>query len=156
MEYRQLEDVYKLKGLYELKLNVLEDILHVYDLDVLEVEGYEFLSENNKELYKKFILNFFNSWGLEARRTIKPISFNEIEAIEYMGKEYPEDEDLISLKNELYIIKNDGSKELYRVKENKENKIKVVDTFKKKYNRFEYEILGKQGWIHVLNENEWY
>ncbi len=156
MEYKKLEDQYKINGLTENKLNVLEDILNVYGLDVLEVEGYDTLTDENKNLYKKFILNFFNGWGLEARNTLKPISFNEVEDIEYMGKEDPEDEELITLIHEIYVIKNDGSKELLKVWEEKQDKIEIKEIIKNKYVRFEYEIYGKKEWLHILNENEWY
>lgn len=156
MEYKELENKYKSNGLPELKLNELEDILNVYALDVLEVEGYDFLTEENKNLYKKFIINFFNGWGLEARNTLKPISFNEVEDIEHMGKEDPEDEELITLIHEIYVIKNDGSKELLKVWEEKQDKIEIKEIIKNKYVRFEYEIYGKKEWLHILNENEWY
>lgn len=156
MEYKKLEVQYKINGLTENKLNVLEDILNVYGLDVLEVEGYDTLTDENKNLYKKFILNFFNGWGLEARNTLKPISFNEVEDIEYMGKEDPEDEELITLIHEIYVIKNDGSKELLKVWEEKQDKIEIKEIIKNKYVRFEYEIYGKKEWLHILNENEWY
>lgn len=156
MEYRGLEEQYKINGLTEYKLNVLEDILNVYGLDVLEAEGYDTLTEENKKLYKKFILNFFNGWGLEARSTIKPISFNEVEEIEHIGQEGSDDGYVTTLLHEIYVIKNDGSKELLKVKENKEDKLEIKDTLKSSYLRFEYEIYGRKEWLHIINEEEWY
>lgn len=156
MEYKKLEDQYKVNGLTENKLNALEDILNVYGLDVLEVEGYDTLTDENKNLYKKFILNFFNGWGLEARSTIKPISFNEVEELEHIGQENSDDGYVTTLLHEIYVIKNDGSKELFKVWENKEDKLEIKDTIKNRYLRFEYEIYGRKEWLHILNENEWY
>ncbi len=156
MEYKKLEDQYKVNGLTENKLNALEDILNVYGLDVLEVEGYDTLTDENKNLYKKFILNFFNGWGLEARSTIKPISFNEVEEFEHIGQENSDDGYVTTLLHEIYVIKNDGSKELFKVWENKEDKLEIKDTIKNRYLRFEYEIYGRKEWLHILNENEWY
>lgn len=156
MEYKKLEDQYKINGLTENKLNVLEDILNVYGLDVLEVEGYDTLTDENKNLYKKFILNFFNGWGLEARSTIKPISFNEVEELEHIGQENSDDGYVTTLLHEIYVIRNDGSKELFKVWENKEDKLEIKDTIKNRYLRFEYEIYGRKEWLHILNENEWY
>ncbi|SHG89779.1 hypothetical protein [Tepidibacter thalassicus] len=37
------------------------------------VRGFDKL-EKNAELFKVFLKNFYNAWGLEARETIKPIS----------------------------------------------------------------------------------
>ncbi len=156
MEYKKLEDQYKVNGLTENKLNALEDILNVYGLDVLEVEGYDTLTDENKNLYKKFILNFFNGWGLEARSTIKPISFNEVEEFEHIGQENSDDGYVTTLLHEIYVIRNDGSKELFKVWENKEDKLEIKDTIKNRYLRFEYEIYGRKEWLHILNENEWY
>ncbi|NLK23797.1 MAG: hypothetical protein GX309_07430 [Clostridiales bacterium] len=149
MEYKKLEDQYKINGLTENKLNV-------YGLDVLEVEGYDTLTDENKNLYKKFILNFFNGWGLEARSTIKPISFNEVEELEHIGQESSDDGYVTTLLHEIYVIRNNGSKELFKVWENKEDKLEIKDTIKNRYLRFEYEIYGKKEWLHILNENEWY
>lgn len=156
MECKKLEDQYKVNGLTENKLNALEDILNVYGLDVLEVEGYDTLTDENKNLYKKFILNFLNGWGLEARSTIKPISFNEVEELEHIGQENSDDGYVTTLLHEKYVIKNDGSKELFKVWENKEDKLEIKDTIKNRYLRFEYEIYGRKEWLHILNENEWY
>jgi hypothetical protein len=156
MEYKKLEDQYKVNGLTENKLNALENILNVYGLDVLEVEGYDTLTDENKNLYKKFILNFFNGWGLEARSTIKPISFNEVEEFEHIGQENSDDGYVTTLLHEIYVIKDDGSKELFKVWENKEDKLEIKDTIKNRYLRFEYEIYGRKEWLHILNENEWY
>lgn len=156
MEYRELEGQYKKNGLSENKLNVLEDILNVYGLDVLEVQGYDTLTDENKELYKNFIINFLNGWGLEARSTIIPISFNEVEEIEHVGMINPDDGYLTTLLHEIYVIKNDESKELIKTWENKEDKLEIKETIKDRYLRFEYEIYGKKEWLHIANENEWY
>lgn len=156
MEYRELEEQYKKNGLTENKLNVVEDILNVYGLDILNVQGYDTLTDEIKKLYKNFILNFFNGWGLEARSTIKPISFNDVEEIEHIGMISPDDGYVTTILHEIYVIKNDESKELIKAWENKEDKLEIKDTVESRYLRFEYEIYGKNEWLHILNENEWY
>jgi len=37
------------------------------------VKGFEKLTVN-ADMFRKFLNNFYNSWGTEARETIKPIS----------------------------------------------------------------------------------
>lgn len=37
------------------------------------IEGFYKLGVN-ADMFKKFIYNFYNAWGLEARETIQPIS----------------------------------------------------------------------------------
>lgn len=41
--------------------------------DISTIKGYDKLTAN-KEMFQKFLANFINAWGLEARETIKPIS----------------------------------------------------------------------------------
>lgn len=43
--------------------------------------GYKNLSEQNKNLYKKFLYNFINVWGLETRATIKPLNIKLIKTV---------------------------------------------------------------------------
>lgn len=38
-----------------------------------KVKGFEKLSVNT-EMFKEFLINFYRGWGLEARKTIVPIS----------------------------------------------------------------------------------
>ena len=42
------------------------------------------------------------------------------------------------------------------VSEDKDRKFKIVETIKKRYLRFEYEVYGRTEFIHVLSEKEWY
>jgi len=37
------------------------------------VKGFEKLNKN-ADMFRKFLTNFYNSWGLETRETIEPIS----------------------------------------------------------------------------------
>lgn len=38
-----------------------------------DVKGFEKLTAN-REMFKAFLNNFYNSWGVEARKTIEPMS----------------------------------------------------------------------------------
>lgn len=157
MEYESLKEKYKLNGLNDYKLYTLEDVLNVHGINPLEVEGYSTLTDDNKSIYKRFIINFLNSWDLEARATIKPLSFNDVEEVEYIGREDPDDIDYVKiLLHEIYVIENDGSKELVKRFESKEEKIKITETIRNRYLRFEYELYGKDGWLHIISDEDWY
>jgi len=40
-----------------------------------DVKGFEKLKvQANKEMFKQFLINFYQAWGLDARETIVPIS----------------------------------------------------------------------------------
>lgn len=152
----ELKARYKDRGLNDFRINTIEDIFHLYNIDILKVDGYDLLTEEHKQLYKKFIINFFNGWGLEARETLKPISFNYVEEVEHVGKEDPEDGYVITLLKEISLIKYDGSMEVLTRQENKDNKLKVLEVYKNKYLRFEYELYDRKEWLHIVNEEEWY
>lgn len=156
MEYRYLEAKYKFNRLSDNKIESLENIYNIYRIDALDIAGYAKLSNENKDLYKAFIINFFNNWGLEARNTIQPLSFNYVEEVECFGKEDINDDSLIRVSQEIYNIDIDGKKNLLMVSEDKDRKLKIVETIKKKYLRFEYKIYGRTEFIHVLSEKEWY
>lgn len=152
-----MDSKYKLYGLDDKKLKVLKDISNIYEISPLEIQGYGTLTRENKNIYKHFIINFFNSWDLDTRKTIKPLSINDVEEIKYLGNADPDDPEYFTiLIHELYVIKNDSTKELLKRLEYKENSMKIKDTVKDRYLRFEYEIHGIQEWIHVLNDEDWY
>lgn len=156
MEYRDSKEEYKFNGLEKNPIHFLEDILNLYGVDVLDISGYSTLTKENKDLYKRFIINFLNDLSLKSRKTIRPLSFNDVEEKKYFGKEDPDEVDLNIILYEIYVIKNDGSKELLKSCEDKENKIKIRKTLKERYLRFEYEIYGKKEFLHVLNDKDWY
>lgn len=152
-----MESKYKASGLIENQLETLEDIKTIYGFDPLEIEGYPTLTETDKILYKNFIVNFFNAWDLESRSELKPLSLNHVEEIRYLGKGEPDDPEYLRiLLHEIYVIKNDGSREILKRLDHKEEKLEVVETLKDRYLRFEYEIYGVKEWLHVLNDEDWY
>lgn len=46
-------------------------------LEPSKVKGFDTLGES-QTLFKEFLENFYNAWGLEARETIKPISVKAV------------------------------------------------------------------------------
>lgn len=53
-------------------------------LEAEKVKGFNKLGVN-ADLFKEFLKNFYNAWGLEARETIEPIS---IKYVKEKGKAY--------------------------------------------------------------------
>jgi hypothetical protein len=72
MNRNQIENIYKANGLDDYQLRNTIDLLKVHGIDTKAVEGYDSLDDINKALYEKFIINFLNRWGMEARATIIP------------------------------------------------------------------------------------
>lgn len=51
-------------------------------LNISTINGYDELKQEYKDLFKKFIKNFYGVWGIEARKTLSPISIKLIEEID--------------------------------------------------------------------------
>ena len=157
MEYENIEEKYKLNGLEDYRVNTPEDIYTIYGMDPLEIQGYANLTKENKEIYKRFIVNFFNSLSLEVRGNLKPLSFNDVEEIEFLGLEDPDDPEYIKiLLHEIHVIESDGSKELVKRWEEKEGEMKITETIRNRYLRFEYKLYEVDEWIHVISDEAWY
>jgi hypothetical protein len=125
--------------------------------DLETINGYDKLTDENRNLFDKFIVNFYNAWGIEARATIKPIAINYVRENEYLGKENKEDDFYISFRTEVFAIHKDGNEVLLHDLIDEENKhLSTELTEHKEYLRFEYEIYSKPTWQHVINEHEWY
>lgn len=57
------------------------------------IEGFDRLDESQKAVFGKFLLNFYNRWGAETRKTIQPVSVRPAyETYSYMRFDYFIDE----------------------------------------------------------------
>lgn len=63
---------YKELGINDFKLRDLDDIEKIYGMKPENTPGYDELPKDRKEIFRGFFLNFFNSWGLDARVNMKP------------------------------------------------------------------------------------
>ena len=86
LKYEEIEKIYSINKLNDFKLQNIEDIKKCHGIDVTNIKGYESLTYKNKEIFKTFIVNIFNAFGLEARNKLKPISISECD--EFLKFEY--------------------------------------------------------------------
>ena len=80
----QIEALYLANGLSDFKLRSVEDIQKVHGIDCRNIAGYEDLDDLEKKNYERFILKFFNAWGIEARVYIEPQAIYQVEHIDYV------------------------------------------------------------------------
>ncbi len=64
-------------GMNDFILRSLDDIKVLYGVVPEDTEGYDQLPSEKQEIYREFLLKFFNSWGLDARLNLKPIDLKE-------------------------------------------------------------------------------
>lgn len=158
MDYRQLENLYKVNGLKDYKIKTTEDLLKVHGINFKEVEGYNRLDDISRSIYEKFIINFFNGLGLESRATLIPKGIYFVEQIDYLSKEQPTDDYFLVTGGVVYIIDRNGLKSVLRSWQDEDYKdLETIEGESAKYLRFEYEHAGRKEWLHVIKEGkEWY
>lgn len=66
-------DKYRELGIDDFKLRTLDDVITIYGINPKLTPGFESLSEKDKKTFEGFFLNFYNSWGLDARLNLKPL-----------------------------------------------------------------------------------
>ena len=70
-------------------------------LDAKKVIGFNDLSEGEQNLFRAFLSNFYNTWGLEARETIKPFRISYMDDME--GKYLRFDYEIYEKKEWLHV-----------------------------------------------------
>ncbi|MFW6016691.1 MAG: hypothetical protein ACOCRK_09660 [bacterium] len=156
MNRKQIENLYKINGLEDFRLHTLDDLLKVHGIEYTEITGYDTLDEINQKIFQNFIINFYNSWGLEARSMVIPDGIYYVEEIEYLAKDSSEDDIYITLGHFVYSINRKGKRKILYSEKN-ENRLEIAEKQCKQYLRFEYIYDGKKVWLHIIkNGKEWY
>lgn len=157
MDRFQIENLYKVNGLTDYKLKSTEDLLKVHGIDIKSVKGYDGLNDEHRELYEKFIINFFNQCGLDSRATLRPRAIHYVEEIELLAKEDPKDDHYILAGGVVNIIDKSGQKRLLHEWEDEdyEHLEKTINKVPN-YLRFEYADGRRKEWQHVMGEDSWY
>lgn len=160
----QLEKLYEVNGLTDYRLRSTVDLLRVHGIDYTEVAGYDELDDLNRAIYKKFIVNIFNAWGLDSRLNFVPKGIYWVEDTEYLVKKNPENDYFNLAGQTIHIIDRNGNKKLLRKWVDEEYKhLEKIAEKSKYYLRFEYqhgtdaEGNPRNEWLHVIKEGrEWY
>lgn len=74
MTYNEIEEKYIKAGITNYKFKNALEVKKVLGYDFRTMRGYKALSEEEKEMAERFICNYLNGWGLEARENIRPTS----------------------------------------------------------------------------------
>ena len=164
MTRSQLENLYKVNGLTDYRLETTEDLLRVHGIDYKAVKGYAGLDDLNRAIYEKFIVNIFNGFGLDSRAELMPKGIYWVEDSDYLAKESPEQDYYNVAGGIVYSIDRDGNKTVLREWEDEEYKhLERTVESPSSYLRFEYQHGTKDDgeqrneWLHVIKEGkEWY
>lgn len=154
MKRYELEQRYQEYGCKDFKLRNLEDLKNIHGYDVEKLTGYDGLPQEQRELFDKTVIKFFNVWGLDNRVRLKPKSINYVYEVNYS---MPIDDEFSNdVGMDIYVIKNDGKtvgKRLHRYKFDKNADFRSCEKYGgKNYLRFELD----DEWYHFTPNGEWY
>lgn len=165
MNRKQLENLCEVNGIVNFQLKNKEDLLKVFGIKVEKLEGFENLSDEHKELFTKFLINFYNMHGVDSKLCLMPISIHFVHELRTLVKDNIDNEYWDWFSTKVFIIDKD-SNELKLFKHNKEKELQYLKntdaTFKNTRNyylRFDYNWTGKKivkEWLHVIDPNTWY
>lgn len=158
MNRLQIENLYKINGIKDFKLKTTEDLLKCHGVDFKQVNGYTRLDDINKSIYEKFIINIYNAFGLELRATLAPKGIYYVEHTEHLSKEDPEDDCYVVIGATINSIDKTGLKSVlhHYIFDDYKN-LEILENEVSNYLRFEYELDGRNEWLHVLKDGtDWY
>jgi hypothetical protein len=158
MEYSQLKYRYLKRGLEEFNLKSIEDFEDVFSLEVKFIRGFNELSEDNKQLFKSFLINYLNRVGLNTKAGFVPLSIHYVEEINLVGKEQESDEYYTEYSRQFYILRPDGKKEKMKRKgyHDKDIMYPLTKEYKNKFLRFDFLENKDKIWLHVISPTKWY
>lgn len=149
MKRFELEQRYEEYGRKDYQLRTLDDLKSIHGFDVTELPGYDGLPQEQRELFNKTIIKFYNAQGLDNRARLQPKNVNYVYEINYTY-------DNEAVGTDVYAVKNDGKtvgKRLHRHKFNKSADFRLCKEYgQKRYLRFEL----KGVWYHFMPNGEWY
>ncbi|MBN1074767.1 hypothetical protein DVV91_10470 [Clostridium botulinum] len=164
MNRNEIEKIYEQNGLNNYKLTSLEDLKKCHGIDAEKVRGYENLTEENKKIYKSFIINYYNAMGIDARMITVPKAINYVEEIDYIAPHPDAETDeyykdfYVSVDTKIIVLKADGSrKQLRKYSDSEYKHLKATEQHRKEYLRFAFLQRKNKVWLHIThNGTQWY
>ena len=158
MDIKQIKSLYKANEIKGYKLKDTEDLYKIHGVDFKTVKGYNELNEVNKEIFKNFIVNIFNSFTVESRSTLVSNGVYYVEDTQCFVKENSENPTLTLCSRTVKEIGNDDKKNLLHRWEDEECKnLEVVKSNVSTYLRFEYDHNGSSKWLQIMGGGKsWY
>jgi phage anti-repressor protein len=164
MNRYDIEKIYQENGLNDYRLTCLEDLKNCHGIDAEKIKGYEDLTEENKEIFRNFIVNYFNGQGMGRKMITVPKAINYVEDIDYIAADPRGADDeyyknyVISVVRKINIIKANGKKkQLHKYQDDEYKNIEPTKEVRKEYLRFEFKEGKSNIWLHVTHEGtQWY
>lgn len=158
MKRNEVEKIFQEHGLIDYRLTCIEDLKNCLGIEALKINGYEDLTEENKEIFRDFIINYFNSIGMDRKMITVPKAINYVEDIDRVVQDPDDEECIVTVCNVINVIKANGNKKQMHKYVNKEYKDLIVsEEYRKEYLRFAFLEGKSKVWFHVTHEGkQWY
>lgn len=156
MDKLKLEKLYEKKGLYDYKIKTIEELCEIHYVKLNQVYGYNNLNKRDKQLYKEFLINYFNIHKLENRNIIPLRVFRVLEE-EYVVDDFKIRGEIFVVKRLIYKINPNNEMELYEEYVDEE----YVDSESRLGTVFSYLSFvcvenGRHICIHIKKKDNWY
>lgn len=164
MNRYDVEQLYQKNGLNDYRLTCLADFKNCHGIDAKKVKGYEDLTEENKEIFEKFMINYLNGQGMDRRMITFPKAINYVEDIELIAHDPRGESDEeyknydVSVVRKIIVLKANGKKkQLYKYQDEEYKNLKPFKENRSEYLRFEFKEGESKIWLHVTHEGtQWY
>ena len=151
MDRVKLERLYQERGLNDFFLRTVEDLGSIHGIKIDQIDGYNKLTEEEKEKFKTFLVTFFNAHGI-GYRDIQPLKvFIAIEKIYTIDTAAVRD---VVVRRVVVDDKKLEISDIWEYDKFKEEKgrLRTIE----KYMRFEYIDNGENRWMHINKLGGWY
>lgn len=161
--YKEVCALYEKFGRSDYRLRSAEDILNIHGFDIRETDGYEDLTQEQKELFESYCVTHMNSLGMNTKITMWPKSVHYVKEYDYYSApEWDEDEQRNirwEIGREWIILKANGRTKKFK-KYMDEGKtmadVDAVSTQEKEYLRVDWKYQGCAEWFHVMAPDKYY
>lgn len=161
--YKEVCALYEKFGRSDYRLRSTEDILNIHGFDIRETDGYEDLTQEQKELFESYCVTHMNSLGMNTKITMWPKSVHYVKEYDYYSApEWDEDEQRNirwEIGREWIILKANGRTKKFK-KYMDEGKtmadVDAVSTQEKEYLRVDWKYQGRAEWFHVMAPDKYY
>lgn len=163
MNRKQLMNLFETNGLTNYQLRNASDLFKIFGIKSEEIQGFDTLGDENKDLFSEFLLNFYNIHGIDNKLAITPEYIYLVEEIETCVKENPEDDYLVHSGTKITVLDKDlnSLQVLMNTSDEEHKALEKIIMEPKVYLKFVYVYQypdgdSKKEWLHVTSETEWY
>lgn len=141
------------------KLKNIDDLYKLHDVEYTSIEGFSTLNKSNQEIFKYFIVAFFNSLGLKNRANLIPKRVLLVHKQWWWIEEEQEDGEkkAVWIKEVHKAIDSAGDVIETITSDIEEEYIEQLgesNIGEKVYLRFEFYLCGEEEWLHIEKDGQ--